>query len=122
MPTEYNFDPAKSLFVCTVTGEVTFDQLVNFQIEYFEKYLAKNIILDLSLASVNKIETRDIEAIAEISDSKKGLRPPNSKTAIVASSPVAFGLARMYLIYSELKDLPWESNVFKSMEDALDWI
>ena len=122
MPIERQFDPAQSLLICTATGDLTFDQVIDLQKEYFEKYLAKNVILDLSLASFKKFETRDIEVIADISDTKRGLRPANSKTAIVATSPVAYGLARMYAIFSEFKELPWELDVFESMDEALDWI
>ena len=57
-----------------------------------------------------------------MSDKRKHLRPANSKTAIVANSPVAYGLGMMYAIHSEFRELTWELDVFKSMDEALDWI
>lgn len=122
MPIECQFDADQSLLTCTVTGELTFGQVIDLQDEYFEKYLAKSVILDLRLASFKKLKTKDIETIAQMSDMGKDLRPANSKTAIVANSPVAYGLGLMYSIHSEFKELTWEADVFKSMDEALDWI
>ena len=122
MSIEFEFDPGRSMLIRTATGDMTFDQLFDIQKVYFEKYRPRNVLLDLSLASVKKLETRDVEALANMSHKKKRLRPTNSKTAIVATSPLAFGLSRMYAIFSEVKDLPWELEVFSSMEAALDWI
>lgn len=122
MPIECRFDPEKSLLICTVTGELTFKEVSDLQDDYFEKYMAKNVIVDLSLASLQKLKTQDIEHIAQMSDSRKNLRPANSKTAVIATSPVPYGLAMMYAIHSELNELTWELNVLKSMDEALDWL
>jgi len=122
MPIECQFDPVKSLLICTVTRELTFKQVSDLQDDYFEKYMAKNVILDLSLASLEKLNTQDIETIAHMSEMKKNLRPANSKTAIIATSPLAHGLAMMYSIHSEFRELTWELDVFKSLEEALEWI
>ena len=122
MPIDCRFEHEKSLLVCTVTGELTFKQVSDLEDDYFEKYMAKNVILDLSLASVEKLTTQDIEAIARMSQMRKDLRPANSKTAIIATSPVPYGLGMMYAIHSELRELTWELNVLKSMEEALEWI
>ncbi len=122
MPIECRFDPEQSLLICTVTGELTFDQLVDLQDKYFEKYTTKNLIVDISLASADHLDSRDIESIVQISDMRKNLRPAHSKTAIVATSPAAYGLGMTYAICSEFKELPWDLSVFKSMDEALSWI
>lgn len=84
--------------------------------------MTQNVILDLRLISANKLVTGDIEAIVEMTEMKKDLRPANSKTAIVATYPLVYGLARMYGVFFELRELPWELEVFNSMGKALDWI
>ncbi len=122
MPIKCKFDPVQFLLICTANGELTFDQVIDIQEVYFEKYRPRNMIVDLSLASVKKLETRDVESIADVSDRKRGLRPANSKTAIVATSPLVHGLSRMYAIFSEFRELPWELGVFHSLDEALDWI
>ncbi len=122
MPIKCHFETEQSLLIGTVTGDLTFDQVTDLQDDYFEKYIARNVILDLSLASLEKLKTRDVENIARMSDTKKDLRPANSKTAIIATSPVPYGLAMMYAIHSELRELTWELNVLNSMDEALEWI
>ena len=122
MPIECKIDLNRSLLSCMATGELTFEALKVFQEKYFEIYMTQNVILDLRLISANKLVTRDIEAIVEMSEMKKDLRPANSKTAIVATYPLVYGLARMYGVFFELRELPWELEVFDSMGKALDWI
>ena len=122
MPIECKFDPERSLLVCTVTGELTFDQVLDIQEGYLEKYLAENFILDLSLALTKKLETRDVEAIVDRSEMRKEFRRKNSKSAIVATSPLTTGFSRMYAIFFELKEMPWQLSIFESMNEALEWI
>ena len=122
MPIECKIDLNRSLLSCMATGELTFEVLKVLQEKYFEIYMTQNVILDLRLISANKLVTRDIEAIVEMTEMKKDLRPANSKTAIVAIYPLVYGLARLYGVFFELKELPWEVEIFCSMDEALEWI
>ncbi len=43
-------------------------------------------------------------------------------SAIGPSTDLAFGLSRMFQIFGETKDLPFPLMVFRTMEDAIEWI
>ncbi len=122
MPIECEIDTDRSLLICTATCELDFEQIKAVQEKYFEKYLTQNVILDLSLISANELEPSDVETIVKMAEINKNLRPANGKTALVASSPSICGLSRMYAVFFELKELPWEVEIFCSMDEALEWI
>ena len=82
----------------------------------------KNIvyqICDLTNVSNISLSNSEIEEIAE-QDSKAFQINPNMFIAIVADDDLIYGLSRMWeaLAY----DYPFESTVFRTMDDAQQWI
>ena len=47
---------------------------------------------------------------------------PRSRRAVVATSPVRFGLGRMFEAYLQLSGLAEFVNTFKEMDGALEWL
>ena len=60
-----------------------------------------------------------IRSIAE-QDRRDSWKNPNRKVAVVANSPILFGLARMYEAY--YGGGPWEIKVFYDLEQAEQWV
>ena len=53
---------------------------------------------------------------AFVFDSKGG------KTAIVALKDLDFGMTRMLMTFAEMKDLPVVAEVFRSFDNAIEWL
>ena len=74
---------------------------------------------------MERIELPSTQRVADLAELSARMDAPqvNSKLAIVAVDPRAFGLARMFQIYRELNE---RSNkqvaVFHRLDDALAWL
>jgi hypothetical protein len=53
-------------------------------------------------------------------DKRASIKNPNMKVALVSISPLIYGLCRMYEAF--YGDGPWETMVFKSLDEAEKWI
>jgi len=76
-------------------------------------------ICDLTNASEVSASESDIRAISN-QDKKASEINPNMLIAVVGEKDVIFGLARMWEAFSY--DSPFETMVFRTMEDAQQWI
>ena len=76
-------------------------------------------ICDLTIASDFSASESDIRAISN-QDKKASEINPNMLIAVVGEKDVIFGLARMWEAFSY--DSPFETMVFRKMEDAQQWI
>ncbi|MBW1815472.1 MAG: hypothetical protein JRJ39_18135 [Deltaproteobacteria bacterium] len=88
--------------------------------EYANQGLTKYELYDLRKARVDieQFTTDDIHNIVDIQ-----LRPPESKTAMLAKEDVVFGLSRMYDILANMEEsITWETRVFYSLSDAVKWL
>ncbi len=53
-------------------------------------------------------------------DSEASFFNPDIKVAIVTTSPLIYGMIRMYSAYA--RECQWETRDFKQIEDALHWL
>jgi hypothetical protein len=92
------------------------------EIRSLPQYASYNEILDFTQATTFKLSTQGIRELVEIA--VKGDAPSvRTKLAIVVTSPVAFGLARMYQTYrSFAPNASKEVHIFKNLAEALEWI
>lgn len=79
-----------------------------------------NLLVEFSSLDTSPLESGDIRNIVAFLEMRKAkLRP--KKHALVATSTITFGFARMYQILSE-GVLPISIQVFSSREQALEWL
>lgn len=112
---EYRFDPERGLLVVTVSGVVGD---ADFEDAKFPDVPPGTIeLLDLSRAERTEISSGEIRRIAQ-----RDLSWPDriSRMAIVATSDVAFGLARMYQTLCD--GMKTEVRIFRSRPEAEDWL
>lgn len=85
---------------------------------------AKNILWDFSEAQPgDPFDATDMDKIAAIATTNLNLREhPDGKTAFVAASDFIYGLARMYTTYLELQGPAHEIQVFRSLDEAHEWL
>lgn len=108
------------LLIIRAVGKLSFAEITDtFKLHYPKA--TYHIIWDLTDSSLIDITTdqfKRIPAIArEYLSSRRG-----GKTAFVSSSVCEYGQLRMYTAFAELANLPYGYNVFKKVEEALEWM
>lgn len=76
-------------------------------------------ICDLTRVSELNISSSDVRELS-MQDKQASQLNPNMLVALVAEKDVVFGFSRMWEALSD--DSPYESKVFRRMEDAHQWI
>jgi hypothetical protein len=78
-----------------------------------------NALWDLTRGTIDGGTSDDIQALAA-AIGKRLNHDDHHKVAIAAPQDLAYGLARMYEAYTG--ELPTELKVFRSKDEALDWL
>jgi hypothetical protein len=122
MPVESKIDKSRNLTTYTFAGEISSDDLVNTVKDFYEGEVTENLLIDFREARPDKnLLSHDLEGIARAAKQYWDLRE-SGKTAIVASTDIAFGLARMYEAFSKIADTIHSMRVFRSMDKAFEWL
>jgi hypothetical protein len=128
MPAEYNIDKSIKLIVTTWSGVASDSELIDALSKYHQEirsqadYHTYNEILDLSRVSSFMLSTDGIKNLAQLAVNAD-VENVKTKLAIIVSTPLAYGLGRMYVTYRSL--VPGggkEVRVYKMYRDALAWM
>ena len=119
LPFTYQIDVERRLVISIASGVVTADEILNHQGQLMsDPQFSPEFwqLVDLTQATRTDIHAQDVRALAA-----KAVFAPGSRRAIVASGPVAFGLARMFEL---MRDTRGERGiqVFNDREEALRWL
>jgi len=128
MPAHHHIDSKTQLIITTWEGEARdiefIEALKKYQkdIQNHTDYILYNEVVDLSNVTNIKITTEGIKTIALIA-SNTDKENSNRKLALIVSSNLAYGLAKMYEAYRNFsKNACKEICVFRDENDAFDWI
>jgi hypothetical protein len=122
MPISYRIDPEHRLVVTTASGILTDDDILE---------LKRRLAADPEFMAGMR-ELSDVRAVTELQVSTDGVRrmvamdespsstPRGYKLAIVAGTDAAFGMARMYQMFTE-RNLPHVA-VFRDYDKARRWL
>ena len=80
-----------------------------------------NVVWDLADANVSALSAADVQMVAEHTAARAHSRT-DGKTALVAPKDIGFGLSRMFQVFADLADHQSEVKVFRTREEALEWI
>jgi hypothetical protein len=127
MPAIHHIDTTARLLITTWEGAAIDKDMIEAIKHYQDTILNKieyrnfNEILDLSKITDMKLTTdglRQIGSIASITDPDR----VNPKLAIIVSSNIAFGLARMYVTYRSFSSNANKViRIFKDANEARQW-
>jgi hypothetical protein len=79
------------------------------------------VLWDFSKASLSRISSNQIETILDYIKQHAEKRA-GGKTAIVVSKTLEYGMSRMIQTLSELISIPLEIKIFRSIEEAVQWL
>ena len=122
MSIESKTDKSRDLTTYTFMGEISAKDLIKIVEDFYEGELTENLLLDFRQAKPNQqFLSRDLENTARVAKKYWELRK-KGKTAIVASTDISFGLARMYEAFTKIEDMTHSVRVFRSMDKASEWL
>ena len=128
MPANHYVDTKRQLIITTWEGkahDIEFIEAIRkYQkdIQSHPDYINFNEIVNLSGVTGYKLTAEGIRSIGKIASSTDKT-DANKKLAIIVSTTLAYGLARMYEAYRSFsKKAHKKINIFKNESDALEWI
>ena len=98
----------------------TLEKILTYITDNFDLWKDKNTLWDVREFNFNNLNHEIMESFTEkiipVTKSREGL-----KTAFVVKDDLAFGMTRMLqMLYTE--KLHMDVNIFKNMDDAIDWL
>ncbi len=121
MPIKFEIDRDRNLTIITLQGQVTLAEMLEALNSYGKSGVTLNELYDVRKLVGERISTEDIEAAANYFKEYGGVRPENSKTAVLVAQALDYGLSRMIQLLTE-GDVPFQINVFNTLEQALAWL
>ena len=109
------------LTVYTVTGQVTANDVINIIKKFYGENVTLNVLWDLSQSDVSKLSADDVHSIAHTPRKYAEMRK-GGKTAIVAPTDIAFGLARMYEFMTEIQNYSFKTQAFRTTQEVYRWL
>jgi hypothetical protein len=109
----------EGLTVFVADGRLSVDDIVEAITSFYKKGKTKDSLWDLRAALLENFPSDGAQKISQVASRYKQQRQ-GGKTAIVASRDLDYGISRMHQAY--MADFPWELEVFRSIEEACDWI
>ena len=114
------YDEKENVLYETGTGEVVFEDFLNFRKEARQVNLKQNFRLLSNYMDANiKFTIGEMQQYAAMSE-HLGQKYGKIKNAICVAYDLNYGLARIYTAISEAVD--FEIEIFRSLEDAKKWL
>lgn len=104
-----------------VKGSLVFDEVMVVVKSFYEGEPTSNVLWDLIDTSEIKITSDQLQKIVDFQPRYEGTRA-SGKTAFAAKQDLEFGLSRVFQAHSRIKDAPYAIGVFRSTQDAMDWL
>jgi hypothetical protein len=123
MPIEFHFKPDSNLVICVHVGTIHDDEFFASYKELFESErfnTSLNLLIDLRQTDSTQRSTDALYQFADLTQEHYIVTSSHPKVAVVAPSPLSFGLARMYDALADL--VPWDFMVFNDIDGALAWL
>jgi len=121
MPISSKIDLDNDIMIFTATGKMTFDEAM-LEVKKFYDQPTKNVMWDLRNVSDLKFSTEEVIELAGFDQRAESSSRIDGKTAIVASQDLIYGLGRMFQSLSEFNAVPFAVMIFRSMEEAREWL
>ena len=114
-------DREKDLTVISFAGEITGHEIIAEMEEYYSGRTTTMVIWEFSRVKGPGLSTEELQAVAAAGRKYSEVRR-GGKSAIVASEDLMYGLSRMYEAFTEMDGHPVKNKVFRSMEEARQWL
>ena len=121
MPIKYTIDRTQNLTIFNLTGEVTLSDLIDTIDTYGKSDPTFYEIYDAREIDGDRLTTAEIQKLAVFLKKHPNRRALGSKTAVVVSNDIDFGLSRMISSLTD-QEVPYKIEVFRTMDMAHQWL
>ena len=121
MPIHFAIDRTKDLTVFNFSSEVILTEFIAVLNDYGKQKPTRFELYDVRGLSGERFTANDIQGLADFLKKHAGKRPSDSKTVIVVSETIDYGLSRMISILTDGL-VPYRIEVFRSIEKANRWL
>ncbi len=122
MAMTFDIDRRRDLTVFRLSGNVSFETFTDAIDRYRQAGPTRFELYDCLDFSGVAFSLEQLNQLVETTKRHAPPRPPGSKTALVVADPLSFGASRQYQALANLNELPWETGVFQTIEEALRWL
>jgi hypothetical protein len=126
MPITYRVDHEAKVVLAEGTGTVTDDDVFGYQREVWSRSDVRgyNELVDVSAVKHVKLPSAQrVRDLAEVSAEMEAQAGAAKRFAIVATSPIVYGLSRMFQTYREMdKRNKTQVKVFRNRQEALAFL
>jgi len=116
-----HIDKTKNLTIFRVTGVLSFGEVFPVVKAFYDGDPTRHVLWNLIETTGIELTAEEVKAIAHFKPRYEGKRELG-KTAFVAQKDILFGLSRMFEIQSGIKEAPYPIMVFRSLNEAQQWI
>jgi len=121
MPISYDIDRERDLTTFTLSGELNFRDFKSTFDHYRKTGPTSLELYNTSDLAGRRLSSDELSMLADYLSQYKDVRPPGSKTAIVASKDLDYGLSRMISNLTEGRTF-YNIQAFRSMDEAKKWL
>ena len=121
MPVTIEPTEIEDLTRVTLSGTVAFAEFLEALHTYGKSGPTRLELYDVRKLEGERFSAAEIDRLVDYFKRHPNRRPVGSKTAVVISKTVDFGLARMVSILSE-GVVTFKIEAFRSVEEAMDWL
>ena len=118
---ETTYDLPGNLTIIKAVGKMEPGDFREWTASYYTGPVTLHTLWDLTQADLSQIQAADLRDDAAhtklLADVRKG-----GKTAIVSANTLAYGMSRMLEAFYELEEIPFDVQVFHSLEEARAWL
>ena len=122
MAITFDIDHDRNLAVFRIDGDIDFEEFTSVIDCYREEGPTKYELYDGRAFIGKPFSLEQLYQLVETTRRHAPARPPGSRTALVVADALSFGASRQYQNLAEMNDLPWETGVFDTLEEARQWL
>jgi hypothetical protein len=108
------------LTIHTVTGEPSFDEIMDAFKLFYEKHPTKNSLLDVRSASLVRLSNKAVQFFVDYCLWHGEVRA-GGKMALVVSKELDDGMLKISEAFGDSSTFPISTKVFRSMDEAIKW-
>lgn len=116
-----HIDKTNDLTVFTSEDNSSVDEFMAAISSFYAKGPTKNVLWNLTRASVWDISGIHIEKMAYFAP-RFDKRRKGAKTAIVASDDLSSALSKLFVLFGESRNLPIAVRLFNTTDQAMEWL
>lgn len=120
-PIQTQIVSADNLAVLTLQGRIGVEDIIQALGNFYTYHSASRILWDLNQADLRELTVEHLKEVLSIGN-KKGHLKKRTHTAIVASQPLAYALARQISSLVESYGKEFVIMVFRDHQAALAWL